>query len=58
MLFGPIVWDVFWCIVGDARISIEVFLLAMELGACDVVLGVDWMRKFPIISISLSVGCN
>ena len=33
-------------------------LLAMELGAYDVVLGVDWMRKFPIISISLSVGCN
>jgi len=24
MLFGPIVWDVFWCTVGDARISIEV----------------------------------
>jgi len=24
-------------------------LLAMELGAYDVVLGVDWMRKFPII---------
>ena len=51
MLFRSVQWE-----MQGYRLKFD--LLAMELGAYDVVLGVDWMRKFPIISISLSVGCN